>query len=423
MKKKNEVAKRKPSLMPQGSFMIPLQHSHDFPITDRLVKSDALNALSSKFSIPPFSIDNLEDTYMLVVGQDIWLFKFIEVQNQVAANFQGVSRSSHDKGLCSVRYIRLQICGIDAPPSDTIYNLEKIVEEQLQQTSLAKLADSLIKNQKKTMTPNDYQFILGSASPEVLFCPIPLIITDFDLLISMTKQNLLRFLLSFKIVLKTMELIVMIYNYLTIIDSNISKNNRNQLYKHYTINTNYLENIFGKALAMISIETVYFDGENITEAKNDQISKPWVCTNSDIQMLQKYSGLAKPSTPGYYLEVKIYKNGNFNSLAFQEQMNSCISQSIFEYILEKILTSPQGSNIDEQYSYISEFGLSAMLNSLKTPYVDIYHYTNWSNLFLFYSQIIQIAEVHLDYKIKFRYGISEKSINKSSSTLKDIEDA
>ena len=68
---KQETVRRKPSLNPQGSFKLQLQHIHDFAITDRLVKLDALNALSSKFSIPPFSIDNLEDTYMLIQNQDV----------------------------------------------------------------------------------------------------------------------------------------------------------------------------------------------------------------------------------------------------------------------------------------------------------------------------------------------------------------
>lgn len=420
---KQEIVRRKPSIKPQGSYKLQLQHSHDFPITDRLVKLDSINALSSKFSIPPFSIDNLEDTYMLVQSQNVWLFKFIEVQGQVSTTFQGLSKSqSHDKSIINVRYIRLQIFGIDAPPDDTISKLEKIVEDQLQQTSLAKLADSLIKNQKKAMTSNDYQFILGSALPDIIYYQVTPFATDLDLLLSIAKQNVLRFLSPFKL----MDSIVMIYNYLTIIDTSSSKNTRSLLYKHYTANNNYLGSTFGKALALVSFDIVYFDGENITQDLTLVDQTDWNYSKLQIQgevrTLQKHSGMIRPSSPGYYIEVKISKNGNFYTSAFIEQLDSCISQSIFEYILEKILTSSQILNIHERYFYISECALTAMVNSLKVPTLEIPHYTSWTNLFLFYSQIFKITEEQIDFALKFRYGMEMKGEKWSSGVLKEIED-
>ena len=359
---KQETVRRKPSLNPQGSFKLQLQHIHDFAITDRLVKLDALNALSSKFSIPPFSIDNLEDTYMLIQNQDVWLFKFIEVQGQVPTTFQGLSKSpTQGKGYVTVRYIRLQIYGIDSPPDDTINKLEKIVADQLQQTSLAKLADCLIKNQKKTMTSNDYTFILGNTPSEIIMYQIPSIVTKFDFFLSITKQNLLRFLSPFQL----MDSIVLIYNFLTIIDTTTSTNNNKLIHKH-SANTNYLGNTFGKALALINFDIVYFDGENITKELinlEEENQFTFGRIETEVRLLQKYYGMSTPSLTGHYLEVQISKNGNFYTTAFIEQLNSCISESIFEYILEKILTTSISLNIHERYLYISECSFVAMHNS------------------------------------------------------------
>lgn len=422
--KKNDHSRRKPSLKPQGSYKLQRQHTKDFPVSDRLIKMDALGALSARFSNPPFSIDNIEDTYMLVQNQEVWLFKFLETNGVVTAAYPGNSKESKDKKFVEVKYIRLLVFGIDAPPDDTIQKLEKNVEELLHQASLARLADSLIKNQKKNLTSNDYQFIIGNPRPEIIVYPIPSIIKEYKTLISITKQNLLRFLSPFKI----MDSVVLIYNYLNIIDTNVAKMSKTLLYKHHHHDTaTYLGNTFGKALALISIDVVFFDGENLSENQQIDDLDDWEFSKNQIQseilMLKSYRGMSTPSYAGHYLEVKIYKNGSLHWSIFQEQLDSCIGQSNFEYILEQVLTNTSIPSIQDRFLYISDCSSAAMSN-LAQPggHNEINHYVTWDNLFLFFSQIISIIEEQIDYKIKFRYGISINKKAVSSKSIKDIEE-
>lgn len=410
-------------LTPSSSsfYRLPLHLSHYFPITDHLTKSDALNCLSAKYSIPPFSIDNIENIFMLVHKQDIWLFKFIETTIQVTTIFPHISKkSAKDTGTISVRFIKLQVYGIDAPDIDTFNKLKQNIEELLQQISMTRLADLLTKNQKKIMTVNDYQFIIGSSIPILIMYQIPMIVNNFDLFTAMIKQNLLRFLNPFSI----QDSVVLVYNFLKIIDTNTSKNNRTLLSKH-TGSVNYLGNTFGKALALISFELFYYDGENISEFKQpgflDFPKNPSVIKEEFIS-LKKFSGLSAPRAPGYYLEVKISPRGSLNIEAFTKQLDSCIRQSIFEYILEKIQDEGVSLNFTDRYYLNMDCTRVALMSSFKNKALEIPHYSNWQNIFLLYDQILGIIEEQLDNKVRFCYGFCTDTVKCCSKNINEIKE-
>jgi hypothetical protein len=444
--KKTEDTRKKQSPKTERSYRLQLQHTHEF-LTNKVYETEASNALSLKFGIPPFIIHNKDDTYMIAQNQNLWLFQFeyiedpskivLKKQSQPTPDPKKQSQSKPEQRKeVDLKSVRLKIFGINYPPEDMISKLEKIIADILQKISLAKLADSLIKNQKKVMLNADYEFITNANPSELIFYPIPSTVTDFDLLVSITKQNLLRFLSPFKM----NESTVLVYNYLTIIENTPSKNtdnppnknNKNLMPKHYAANNSYLGNTFGKALALISFETVYYDGENacVVQSKKGNFESKYtkhqiIC---DTTALQKYSGRLQLCCVGLYLQVKICKNGDFYSSAFKDQLDSCISESILEYMLEKILTIKDFGHLSERYIYISEFAMTAISSSLKNPSLEILHCSNWNNLLLFYSQIIKITQKQLGNKkdksdkIKFRCGISKENDYLISDVLEEIEE-
>jgi hypothetical protein len=420
--RRQEEVTRKQSIKTHGFFRLPTQLIHYFSITDKLVITEVMKSLSSKYSIDPFSIDNLENMFMLVDKQEVNLFKFFHTEIKTASNFPVKNgKPSTEAQTVTLKYIRLQVYGIDPLYSDTVEKLKKNVHDFLQQISMTRLADLLTKNAKRTMTTNDYQFITEGSWPQILMYPVSQIIGNFELLTAMIKQNLLRFLSPFSI----QETVVLVYNFLNIFEANSSKNKGN-FHSKSNGSVNFLGNTFGKALALITYDIVYFDGENLTDLRPAQeVEELFVeaeYLKNEFESLEKFSNMPSPCQPGYYLEIKISQKGFLNTEAFKKQLDSCIKQSVFEYILEKIQEKCLKLPFHQRFFFCTETSRVALDLSFKSRSVKIAHYCHWQNIFLIYSQVLAIVEEQLDHKVKFCYGFSCKGEVFSSKSRNEVQD-
>lgn len=258
---------QKPIDKSQVSFKLSLQHVNHFLVSDRLAKNESINSLVSKFAIPPFLIVNRDEIYQLVQDSDVFVFKFAEREQEkpMPPSEENSPTNKRSSGALMIRTVELEIYGIDAPSKDTIEKLEQRVQEQLQQISLFKLADSLIKNQKNIMTLSDSQFIRGNQPPIIIMFPINPIISDLDTLVKYTKQNLMRFLVIFQIRdMNKEKSSVLVYNYLNIIEGSQYRSH-SPVFKSRseTKQAQFLGNTWGKALALIYIDAFYYNGETL----------------------------------------------------------------------------------------------------------------------------------------------------------------
>ena len=398
---------------PKAPFTLNLHHVNYFIISDRLQKDEAKNALDSKFSIPPFLIYNNDEFYMLPQDNETYVFRFFEGNKQKDSKFPSISKNMDklaEKNPYKVRVVNLEIYGIDPPSKETISKLEQTVQEQLQQISLFKLADSLVKNQKSIMTYNDAQFIQGNQPPLIQMYSIPNSITNLPLLLSYLKQNLARFLFSFKI--KEVEETALVYNYLKLVGVPTSKQTKpsdsrkkatvlaKQSHSKTEDSVPFLGNTFGKALALIYLGRVYFNGESIEESEDLFQEDEWILPET-IESLKRHQviGIGSPANPGYYLEIKIYKNGPLNESAFIDYLNQCVKQVMSEYFLEAIFSYSLKTNFpsDVLYSQIAEYSRIAVHNSLENHVHSISHYAPPFTLFSFYSKIVSAARKALNY--------------------------
>ncbi|CAG9325984.1 unnamed protein product [Blepharisma stoltei] len=430
---------QKPITKNLTAYKLPLQHTNQFIVSDRLAKNESINSLVSKFSIPPFLIDNREGLYQLAHDSDILVFKFSEIEQERIASYPKHQTTpnnspSHRRTSSSliIRMVKLEIYGIDPPSADTIEKLEQRVQEQLQQISLFKLADSLIKNQKNVMTLGDSQFIQGNLPPIIILFPITSLVSDINLLAKYTKQNLMRFLVLFQIreLLNEKEPSVLVYNYLNIIESSSYKTN-SPIFKsrQETKQAQFLGNTFGKALALLYLDVYYFNGENIipfTEVTNEcsPTFETWNENYIKAEMLiNKTSGMSSPSFPGNYLEIKIYKNGPLNESIFFEKLNKCINQSISEYLIENLI---QSCIKEEKYGYngykqIADLTKRAIELSLHFPTQKIEHYAPPFALFQFFSKILHIFQENNKQKFPLVMCLEEGEIKHISSSIENLQ--
>lgn len=420
--RRREEVIRKQSIKTQGFYKLPIQLIYYFSITDKIVQSEVLKYLASKYSIHPFSIDNLEGMFMLINKQEVNLFNFVDTEIKTTSNFKIRSgKGIKEQQNVNLKYIRLQVYGIDPPNEDTIEKLKKNIDELLQQMSIARLADLLTKNAKRTMTTNDYQFITEGSFPQILMYPISSVISNYELLTAMIKQNLMRFLSPFSI----QETIVLVYNFLNIFETNTSKKKTSQSSKNIGP-VNFLGNTFGKALALITYDIVYFDGENLTDYKPtgelDELLIDPKHIKKEFEGLEKFSNMPSPCNPGCYLEIKISQKGFINREAFNKQLDSCIKQSIFEFILERIQEKCLNLPFSQRFGFCVEASKASLDLSFKNRQVKIPHYCHWQNIFLIYSQILGIVEEQLDHKIKFCYGFSNDLGSICSKSRNEVED-
>ncbi|CAG9333104.1 unnamed protein product [Blepharisma stoltei] len=356
----SHVKSKNPESVPvsklKTSYKLEVQHRNNFSVSDRLSKNESVNTLTMKFSTPPFIINNRNDLYMLIQGSDIFIFRFTEkeMENDEELSPPELKRSS---SFSKTKFLTLEVFGIDKPLEETISKLEQRVCEQLQQISLFKLADSLIKNQKKVMSFSDMKFIKGSELPSIAFFPIHLV-SSLELFLKYIKQNLMKFLLNFQV--KGLESSVFVYNYLTVVESVYIKNNANRFISRQDRElTPFLGNTFGKALGIIQISICYYDGEAIYSEKKQQSAELKV--NPKITGLFWRPGGAKvkclpyPTFPGYYLEMKLYKNGHINESAFLDFIEQHLNQSLIEYLIEDTLKSTSMKNNFLGPSYLNMF--------------------------------------------------------------------
>ncbi len=363
-----------------GYFKMEKKYEKEFQISDRLGQTEALNSLKNKFSVAPFVIYNREGLFMLINDDEVYVFRFSEVVDvnylPRPSNINSRSLWGSSSGLKSsvkssrtpevsfestpiqVPSIRLEVYGIDEPSAETKKKLEQTVYEVLQQSSLLKLADALVKNQKMIMTLNDREFIQGNNTPILIVYPLPNLILDVKSFFFYMKQNLLRFLDSFKI----KELMddkddrspgirssILVYNYLRVLDVN-QQSGQTSPFHRWRENKSalYLGNPFGKGLALVYLDISYFNGEEsypIAELSNADLASVYpyyneLCTQFNIQRCkeeirrQKVSAMEFPTSPGLYLEIKLYKNGPLNDGAFKDHLGICVNQNVYESMLE-----------------------------------------------------------------------------------------
>lgn len=370
------------------NYKLDLQHQKEFVISDRMAKNECINSMTMKFSIPPFLIHNRDGLYMLIQDTDIFLFKLSE--NDPKSNDLS---SPNTKGTPKIRTVGLELYGIDEPTPETIEKLEARVQEQLQQIFLFKLADSLIKNQKKIMTLNDALFIKGNQLPILVYFPVN-ICQNMDLLINHIKQNLMKFLLNYEI--KDENDSIFVYNYLNIMESTCTKSSGSFLVSRQDREqTPFLGNTFGKALGIILINSCFFNGESITERTID--------IQEDFKYQRTYLSEIPYKTCNH-IEICIFKNGPLNEIAFLDYLEMYLNISVSEFLIESlILNLDTETNFRNTIKSLKSIIKDSLQNS--TPKIDIS--VPPFECFNYFESLVSIIRKTLDLDFPFYFCICE----------------
>lgn len=441
-----------------GYFKMEKRYEKEFQISDRLGQTEALNSLKNKFSVAPFVIYNREGLFMLIDDDEVFVFRFSEVvdvnylHKQSPVNHRSLwgsatglkphSKSTRTPDLSfestpiQVPSIRLEMYGIDEPSSETKKKLEQTVYEILQQSSLLKLADALVKNQKMIMTLNDREFIQGSNNPILIVYSLPNLIIDIKSFFFYMKQNLLRFLDSFKI----KELMddkderspglrssILVYNYLRVLEVN-QQSGQTSPFHRWRENKSalYLGNPFGKGLALVYLDISYFNGEEsypISELSNSDLGAVYPYFNEISNQFNikqsreeirtgKVTALDFPTSPGLYLEIKLYKNGPLNDGAFKDHLGICVNQNTYESLLEFLINQWPFENMTIQDSLILFYDNSTLLikKAIESKSEPLSHCITYHYVPDFYKDLLKgIMDILQPNKVSYIFIISESS--------------